>query len=174
MTILFKHFVYLYFYYCWVWASLIAQLVKNPPAMQESRVRFLSQEDLQEKGKVTHSSILAWRIPWTLSSMGSQRVGHDWVTFTLLLSLEFLLIWIKILYQICDWKTLKHWVKICFFWIFLFLTIFFSLWKCTYKMYCLNIVQVICSMAWSTLALFSFLIPWSEVIQPISVWALRG
>ena len=57
--------------------SLIAQLVKNPPAMQETLVRFLGWEDPLEKGKDTHSSILAWRIPWTKHSMGSQRVGHD-------------------------------------------------------------------------------------------------
>ena len=47
------------------WASLIAQLVKNPPAMQETWVRSLGQEDLLEKGMVTYSSIIAWRIPWT-------------------------------------------------------------------------------------------------------------
>ena len=43
----------------------MAQLVKNPPTMQETLVGFLGQEDLLEKGKVTHSSILAWKIPWT-------------------------------------------------------------------------------------------------------------
>ena len=47
------------------WASLIAQLVKNLPAMQETWVRCLSWEDPLEKGKATHSSILTWRIPWT-------------------------------------------------------------------------------------------------------------
>ena len=57
-------------------------MVKNLPAMQETQVRSLSQEDPLEKGMATHSSILAWRIPWTeepgmLQSMGSQRVGHD-------------------------------------------------------------------------------------------------
>ena len=57
-------------------ASLIAQLVKTPPAMQETLARFLGWEDPLEKGKATHSSILAWRIPW-IQSMGSQRVGHD-------------------------------------------------------------------------------------------------
>ena len=46
--------------------SLIAQLVKNPPAIQETMVRFLGWEDPLEKGKATHSSILAWRIPWTI------------------------------------------------------------------------------------------------------------
>ena len=54
----------------------MAQLVKNPPAMQETWVRSLGWEDLLEKGTATHSSILAWRIPWA-ESMGSQRVGHD-------------------------------------------------------------------------------------------------
>ena len=47
-------------------ASLVAQLVKNPPAMQETLVQFLGWEDPLEKGKATHFSILAWRIPWTL------------------------------------------------------------------------------------------------------------
>ena len=57
-------------------------MVQNLPAMQETRVQFLAQEDLLEKGMATHSRILAWRIPWTeelggLQFMGSQRVGHD-------------------------------------------------------------------------------------------------
>ena len=57
-------------------------MVKNLPAMQETQVRSLGQEDPLEKGMATHSSILAWRIPWTekpgrLQSIGSQRVGHD-------------------------------------------------------------------------------------------------
>ena len=61
-------------------ASMVAQTVKNPPAMQETSVRSLGWEDLLEEGMATHSSILAWRIPWTekprgLQSMGSQRVG---------------------------------------------------------------------------------------------------
>ena len=46
-------------------ASLVAQLVKNPPAMQEIPVRFLGQDDTLEKGNATHSSVLAWTIPWT-------------------------------------------------------------------------------------------------------------
>ena len=61
------------------WASLIVQLVKNLPAMQETRVRFLGREDPLEKEMATHSSIPAWRIPWTeepgkLQSMGSQEL----------------------------------------------------------------------------------------------------
>ena len=59
------------------WASLLAQLVKNPPAMQETRVQSLGWEDPLEKGQATHSSILAWRVPWTVQSMRSQGVGHD-------------------------------------------------------------------------------------------------
>ena len=48
------------------WASLVAQLVKNPPAMQETWVRSLGWEDPLEKGMTTHASILAWKIPWTV------------------------------------------------------------------------------------------------------------
>ena len=60
----------------------MAQMVKSLPAMQETQVRSLVQEDPLKKGVATHSSILAWRIPWTeepggLLSMGSHRVGHD-------------------------------------------------------------------------------------------------
>ena len=65
-------------------------VVKNQPAMQETQetqVQFLDWEDLLEKGMATHTSILAWRIPWTekpgrLQSIGSQRVGHDWSEWT--------------------------------------------------------------------------------------------
>ena len=64
------------------WASVVAQLVKNLPAMQETWVRSLGWEDPLEKGKAAHSGILAWRIPWTVQSMRLQRVGHNWVTFT--------------------------------------------------------------------------------------------
>ena len=66
-------------------ASLVAQMVKNSPAVQETQVRFLGRENPMEKGMATHSGILAWRIPWIsgrLKSLGSQRVGHDWVTNT--------------------------------------------------------------------------------------------
>ena len=57
-------------------------MVKNLPAMQETRAGSLGGEESLEKGIVTHSSVLAWRIPWTeeparLQSMGLQRVGHD-------------------------------------------------------------------------------------------------
>ena len=64
------------------WASLVAQLVKNLPAMQETWVQTLGWEDPLEKGIATCSSVLAWRIPWSeepggLQSMGSQRVRHN-------------------------------------------------------------------------------------------------
>ena len=55
----------------------MAQLVKNPPAMREARVRSLGWDDPLEKEKATHSRILAWIIPWTVESMGWQKVGHD-------------------------------------------------------------------------------------------------
>ena len=65
------------------WASLVAQMVKNLTAMQESWVWSLGWENPLEEGMATHSSILAWRIPWTedpgrLQSMGSRRVRHNW------------------------------------------------------------------------------------------------
>ena len=65
-----------------VWASLVAQTVNRLPAMQETRVRFLGWEDPLEKEMATHSSTLAWKIPWMeepdrLQSMGLQRVRHD-------------------------------------------------------------------------------------------------
>ena len=56
---------------------LWAQLIKNLPAMRETWIWSLGWEDPLEKGKATHSSILAWRIPWTIQSKGLQRVGHD-------------------------------------------------------------------------------------------------
>ena len=55
----------------------MAQLVKNPPAMQETWVQSLDWEDPLEKEKATHSSTVARRIPWTIKSTGSQRVRHD-------------------------------------------------------------------------------------------------
>ena len=57
-------------------ASLVAQLVKNLPAIWETWVPSLGWEEPLEKGMATDASILAWRIPWTVKSMGLQRVGH--------------------------------------------------------------------------------------------------
>ena len=64
------------------WASLVAQTLKNPPAVQKTWVQSLGWEDPLEKGLAVHSSVLAWGIPWTeepgrLQSMGSQRAGLD-------------------------------------------------------------------------------------------------
>ena len=67
------------------WASLVAQMVKNLPAMLETQVQSLGWNDALEKGMATHPSVLAWRIPWTeelsgLQSMGSQRMGQNLAT----------------------------------------------------------------------------------------------
>ena len=64
------------------WASLVAQLVKNQPAKQETWDQPLGWEDSLEKEKATHFSILAWRMPWTIQSVGLQRARHDRATFT--------------------------------------------------------------------------------------------
>ena len=70
------------FFYFFKMAFLVVQMVKCLPTMQKTRVRSLDQEDPLEKEMATHSSIHAWKIPWTkelggLQSTGSQRVGHD-------------------------------------------------------------------------------------------------
>ena len=67
----------------YICTSLVAQMVKNLPAMQETWVRSLGPEDSLEKWMATHSSILAWKIPWTeelgwLQSMGGKRVRYNW------------------------------------------------------------------------------------------------
>jgi len=82
----------------WPRISLVAQMVKRLPTMWKIWVWSLGQEDPLEKEIATHSSTLAWKIPWTeecgrLQSMGSQRVRHDWVTFTSLHFLSFCLFW---------------------------------------------------------------------------------
>ena len=65
-----------------LWAFLVAQMVKRLPTMRETLVQSLGQKDPLKKEMTTHSSILAWKIPWTeepgrLQSLGSQRIGHD-------------------------------------------------------------------------------------------------
>ena len=79
------------------WASLVAQTVKNLPAVQDTRVWYLGQEDPIEKGMATDSIILTWETPLTeetgrLQSMWWQRLGHNWMTntFTFLLEMLFL------------------------------------------------------------------------------------
>ena len=78
------------------WVSLVAQLAKKPPAIQETWVQSLGWEDPLEKGAAARSSILAWRIRWTeepsrLQSMGWQRVGHERTTFTFIFPLHYCL-----------------------------------------------------------------------------------
>ena len=76
VTVTEQLYIYIYIYRS-VWASLVAQLVKNLPATWETWVQSLGWEDPLEKGKATYFDILAWRIPWTVSSIGSQRVRHN-------------------------------------------------------------------------------------------------
>ena len=92
-TKVYEHFAnpqlssFFFFNFCWrivcSRASLVAQMVKNPPAMRETWVWSLGWEDALVEGMATHSSIFAWTIPWTeepggLQSIGSQRIEHDW------------------------------------------------------------------------------------------------
>ena len=75
--------------------SLVVQMVKNLPAIPETQVQSLDREDALEKRVATHSSILAWRIPWTeepdrTQSMGSQRVRQNWVTNTTIMVMVIL------------------------------------------------------------------------------------
>ena len=65
----------------YTWASLVAQLVTSFPARRETWIQSLCWQDVLEKGKATNCSILIWRVPQTVQSMGSQRVRHDWMTF---------------------------------------------------------------------------------------------
>ena len=79
--------LWMWLFSLWMQASLVAQMVKKLPAMQEAQVWSLGLEDPLEKEMATHSSILAWRIPWTeepgrLRSMGLQRVRHNWASKT--------------------------------------------------------------------------------------------
>ena len=83
----------------------MAQTVKHLPIVRQTQVQSVSWEDLLEKEIATHSSTLAWKIPWTgepgrLQSMGSQRVGHDWVTSLSLGNKEFM-IWATVSSRSC-------------------------------------------------------------------------
>ena len=76
------HFKFILYY---SWGSLVAQMIKNLPAVPETWVWSLGWEDPLQKEMATHSSLRAWRIPWTeepgrLQSLGSQRIRHDWGT----------------------------------------------------------------------------------------------
>ena len=59
------------------WVSMVAELVKNPPAMQGTRVQFLGPEDPLEKEMATHSTVLAWKVPWTEDPGGPQSTGSQ-------------------------------------------------------------------------------------------------
>ena len=117
-----KDFVALHLNHDTLWvAFLVAQVVKNPPAMWETWVWSLGWEDPLEEGMATHSSILAWRIPWTeepggLQFMGSWRAGHNWANkhahFELIfvedmrfcLGLCLFCLWMSNCYSIICWK----------------------------------------------------------------------
>ena len=93
--------------------TLIAQMVKNLLVMQEIRIRFLGQEDPLEKRMATHSSTLAWRIPWTketggLQSTVLQRIRHDWVTTTMAESIEELKSFLMKVKEESEKSGLKH------------------------------------------------------------------
>ena len=96
-------------------ASLIAQSVKNLPAMQETQIRTLGQEDPLEKGLATHSNILASRIPWTEELAGYKgvtRVWHDWLTLTLF---HLQIFAIRVMFSqdnvICNQCVCDHWTS---------------------------------------------------------------
>ena len=83
-------------------ASFVAHMVKNLPTMKKTQVWSLDQKDPLEEEMATHSSLLAWRIPWTeesgwLQSMGSQRMRHDWVTNSFIFNL--VLYFLSLLYM---------------------------------------------------------------------------
>ena len=105
--------------------SLVAHLVKILPAMWETWVQFLGWEDPLEKGKATHVSILAWRIPWTLQSMGLQRVGHDWATCNYIINFIEVFPWaLKILFSqllkiIVTFKFVTHCINLIYLLTFL-------------------------------------------------------
>ena len=104
---------YLFFHSFNQRASLVSQTVKNLPAMQETWIRSLGWEDTLEKGMATHSSILAWIIPWTEEPgrqqfMASQRVRHDCVTNTFTFTLYFHS-FSKYIKSICSMPGLPRW-----------------------------------------------------------------
>ena len=96
--------------YLW-WTSLVAQMVKHLPTMRETQVQSLGQEDPLKKEMATHSSILAWKIPWTeeagrLQFMGSHRVGHDWSNSAAAAAAVKAMVFSVVMYG-CDSWTIK-------------------------------------------------------------------
>ena len=115
-----QNYIYIYTYihthiYTYTWASLVAQMVKNLPAMRQTWVWSLGWEDPLEKGKANHSSILAWRIPWTeepgrLQSMGLQ----SWTQLSKFHFHFHIYIYIYIYLYSTEWKERKEyseWTK---------------------------------------------------------------
>ena len=96
----------------WILGVLVAERLKCSPAMQETQVRFLGGDDPLEKEMATHSSILAWRIPWReepgrLQSTGLQRVRHNWATSLHLRRRESKSVW-KNSWRDYSWKFPQH------------------------------------------------------------------
>ena len=117
-------------------ASLVAQTVKRLPTMWETRVWSLGREDPLEKEMATHSSTLAWKIPWTeepgmLQSMGSQRVGHEWTT-----SLSFFL------HQIPGDQRWFHNSVFCFYWSIVAIQHYFSFCCTKVNQFCMHMCLV--------------------------------
>ena len=114
-------YIYIYIYTHTHRASLVAQRLKRLPGMQETQVQSLGQEAPLEKGMATHSSTLAWRIPWTeepgrLQSMGLQRVGHDWATsLSYIYTPYWFFLW-RALTQSCSQSTSDDWVQNSWTW----------------------------------------------------------
>ena len=99
-----------HFHFHFLWASLVTQRVKHLPAMWETWVWSLGQEDPLEKEMATHYSILAWRIPWMeepggLQSTGSQRVGNNWELHSLNIYSKVWKLWVNHLYY---WEKNIH------------------------------------------------------------------
>ena len=105
-----------------VMVSLVAQTLKNLPAMWETEVWSLGREDPLKKGLGTQSSILAWKIPWTeepgeLQSVGLQSIRHDWATNTFIFTLSYFTV--IMMFSLCNQgecyqfnKSKKHIIKI--------------------------------------------------------------
>ena len=136
-------------------ASLVAQMVKNPPAIWETWVWSLGWEDPLEKGTAPHSSILAWRVPMNRraggrQSIGSQRVGHDWVTFTL---------WLLSYFEYHQWEIVKNYFLSCCLFCLTYIILLLSLglqswpftekkklfWSCSTEVdhYCMRCLEII-------------------------------
>ena len=100
------------------WSSLVVQMVKILPAMWKTRVQSLGQEDPLKKGMATHSSILAWKTPWTEEtrgqlSMGSHRIRQDWVTNTFTFTLSYCFYTIYLTISKKDQRVLQIWKFVC-------------------------------------------------------------